>query len=217
MRASKLSALTCLVVLGLSACKPKGTVDPSIVEASQRGAWAVYEALEARIATGEVSDADRVAALEEIRAGEDDGSARYAYARAAVAGRVAELRGLQALAILEEMRTWALESISRDAAFEDMAAQRLLGTLYVLAGNHLEAGDSEDGIELLESVVDAHPDDPVNHLRLAEGYIALGDPDPAIEGLCIAASQREVLREEERRLLAQLFDDLGAAEESLCE
>ncbi len=182
------------LALGLgAACKPKGTVDPSISEIpvdgsseAQAGAWAVHEALERRIAEGTASEADRAAALDKVRAAADDGSADYAYARASVAGRVAEGRGLKALKILEEMRTWSRRSIERDPEFEDMAATRMLGTLLALAGQHLDGGDSEEGLELLESVVAAHPDDPRNHLRLAEAFVALGDPEAGFENLVLS-------------------------------
>lgn len=205
-----------LGLASLSGCKPSGTVDPTITEAKAEGAWAIHEALEARIAAGKVSEADRAAALETVRAAADDGTAAHAYARAAVAGRVAEERGLKALKILEEMRTWALKSIERDPEFEGLAAKRLLGTLYVLAANHLEDGDSEEGLELLEEVVDAHPDVALNHLRLAEGYIALGDPDPAFESLCVAQAGRDTLRAEEAALLDSLIAELGGAEALGC-
>jgi len=204
-----------VMLSGASGCRPQGTVDPTILEAEREGAWSIYEALELRVASGSVSDADRLAALEKLRVAEDDHTAAYAYARAAVAGRVAELRGLKALKILEEMRTWSLESIARDPGFEDMAAQRMLGTLYVLAGDHLDAGDSEDGLELLEAVVDSFPDRADNQLRLAEAYIALGDPDPGIEPLCLAALGRAALSGEEQILLASLLEELGG-QDSLC-
>ncbi|NVB42224.1 hypothetical protein G6O69_30655 [Pseudenhygromyxa sp. WMMC2535] len=224
MTVDKASWLIVIVIaaLGAFACKPEGSVDPSIVEAEQAGAWATYEALEARIAAGAegqgegASEADRVTALEQVRAAADDDSAAYAYARAAVAGRVAELRGLRALDILEEMQTWSKRSIERDPAFMDMAAQRMLGTLYVLASKHLDEGDSEEGLELLESVVDAHPDAAINHLRLAEGYISLGDPDPAFDELCAAQAGRASLAAEERVLLDRLIADVGGGDALGC-
>ena len=56
----------------------------------------------------------------------------------------------------------------------------MLGTLYVIApGALVKHGDSERGLELLEGLVSEHPEIVENHLRLAEAYIALGDPDPA--------------------------------------
>lgn len=202
-----------LIGLGLAlsslACKPKGTVDPSIAAISsdaEASAWAVHEALEERVRAGTASEADRHAALDKVRATPDDQTAAYAYARASVAGRVAEGRGLEALKILEEMRTWARRSIERDPSFQDMAATRMLGTLLALAGQHLDGGDSEEGLELLESVVAAHPENPVNHVRLAEAYVALGDPEAGFESLCVALAAREKLGAAEPELLDKLDD-----------
>ena len=207
------------LVLGLAsvACKPSGSVDPTIAEADQADPVALYELLEQRIAAGTDSEADRVAALEQVRAAADDQTAAYAYVRAAVAGRVAEGRGLKALKLLEEMQTWALLSIERDANYRDMAATRMLGTLYVLAGQHLESGDSEQGLELLEDVVDAHPEAPANHLRLAEGFVALGDPEPGYPNLCVAQAERGQLSAEEQQLLDGLLKDIGGAELLVCD
>lgn len=207
------------LVLGLAsvACKPSGSVDPSIEQADRADPLALYELLEQRIAAGADTEADRVAALEQLRAAPDDQTAAYAFVRAAVAGRVAEGRGLKALKLLEEMRTWALLSIERDPIYRDMAATRMLGTLYVLAGQHLADGDSEQGLELLEDVVDAYPDAPTNHLRLAEGYVALGDPEPAYPSLCLAQGSRAQLTAEEQRLLDGLLEDIGGVELLVCD
>lgn len=197
-----------LASMAALACKPKGTVDPTIAEAPA-DAWAIHEALEQRIATAGANDAERAAALDKVRTAPDDQSAAYAYARASVAGRVAEGRGLKALALLEEMREWSETSIERDAAFMDMAATRMLGTLHVLAGQHIKGGDSERGLELLESVLDDHPEHAVNHLRVAQGYIVLGDPEPALELLCVAIAKRAELTAEEQKLLDGLIGDVG--------
>lgn len=213
-----LAGIVSLVSLSLSTgCKPKGTVDPSIGEAADQGAWAIHEVLEARIIAGQASEADRVAALERARKAPDDGSAAHAYARASIAGRVAELRGLQALDVLEETREWAEASIERDPNFEGMAAKRLLGTLYVLAGRHLKKGDSEEGLELLEEVAEAHPELARNHLRLGEGYVALGDAESGFEPLCEAQAGRATLTGEEAKLLDQLIEDAGGAAALGCE
>jgi tetratricopeptide (TPR) repeat protein len=211
------TAVTLTAVLAfVGACKPKGTVDPSISEA-RADAWAVHEALEQRIAAGGGTEAERVSALEKARAAPDDGSAAYAYARAAVAGRMAEERGLQALDLLDEIRDWSSKSIERDASFQGMAATRMLGTLHVLAGRHFKGGDSERGLELLEQVLEAHPDAVVNHLRVAEAYVALGDPEPAFERLCVAEAGRAQLTAEEQRLLDALVADVGGAEVLRCQ
>jgi tetratricopeptide (TPR) repeat protein len=212
-----LAGVVSLSLAGSLGCKPKGSVDPSITAAAEQGAWAIHEALEARIAAGQASEADRVAALDRVREAADDGSAAHAYARASVAGRVAEGRGLQALALLEEMREWAEASIQRDPDFEGMAAKRLLGTLYVLAGRHLSKGDSEQGLELLEEVVEKHPDVARNHLRLGEGYVALGDAESGFEPLCQAQAGRATLTRDEQKLLDQLIEDAGGAAVLGCE
>ncbi len=217
MRAPSFVLASLISLVALTACKPKGTVDPSIDAAAEQGAWAIHEALEARIATGQVSEADRVAALDRVREAADDESAAHAYARASVAGRVAEDRGLKALALLEEMREWAETSIERDPNFDGMAAKRLLGTLYVLAGRHLTKGDSEQGLELLEAVVEAHPDLARNHLRLGEGFVALGDAESGFESLCKARAGRESLTRQEQTLLDQLIEDAGGTAALGCE
>ena len=216
--------LASLVSLALvSGCK---TQPPSVAPGeslSEQGpadsvaAWDVYESLEAEIAGEGASESARKLALERARSAPDDGSAAHAYARAAVAGRLAETRGLKALKLLDEVQEWALESIARDPVFEGMAATRMLGTLYVLGGQHMKDADSEEGLELLESVVDALPDDPSNHLRVAEGYIALGDPEPVFENLCRALTGRAQLREEEQGLLDRLLGDIGGADLLTCE
>lgn len=204
-------------LVALPGCKPEGTVDPSIDAAAKAGAWEIHEAIEGRILAGQASEADRAAALDRIRSSADDGSAAYAYARASVAGRVAELRGLKALPLLEEMREWAEASIERDPNFEGMAAKRLLGTLYVLAGRHLSKGDSEQGLELLEEVVEAHPELARNYLRLGEGYVALGDAESGFASLCQAKADRAGLTAEEGKLLDQLIEDAGGLAALGCE
>jgi tetratricopeptide (TPR) repeat protein len=212
-----------VLALGVGpACKPKGAVDPSIssIAAEDVGAWTVHEALEARIAAQTDSPADRQAALDKVRATPDDQTAAYAYARASVAGRVAEGRGLKALKLLEEIRTWAQRSIERDREFQAMAATRMLGTLLALAGQHLDGGDSEQGLELLESVVAAHPNEAINRVRLAEAFVALGDPEPALDELCAAAALLEQgarLRDEEQRLFESLVSEVGGRAALGCE
>jgi hypothetical protein len=214
-RAAALVTLTAALAI-VGACKPKGTVDPSIAEV-EADAVAVHEALEQRIAAGGGSEAERASALEKARVAPDDGSAAYAYARAAVAGRMAEERGLQALDLLDEISDWSSRSIERDPKFSGMAATRMLGTLHVLAGRHFKGGDSEHGLELLEQVLEAHPDAVVNHLRVAEAYVALGDPEPAFERLCVSLAGRAQLTTEEQRLLDALVADAGGAEVLGCQ
>ena len=56
-----------------------------------------------------------------------------------------------------------------------------------------------------------HPDVLENHLRLAEAYIALGDPAPAGPHLCRCLANKAALRPDDQRLLQQLIDDAGLA------
>ena len=175
-------------------------------------AKAVHRDLEAEIAAGRGSDSVRRRAYAAITSIADDGSASYAYARAAVTGRLAEARGLGAGKLVGEAEQWARSSIQRDVGFDDGAATRLLGTLYVLAPARLvEHGDSETGLEMLEALARQKPQDPRNPLRLAEAYIALGDPDPAKESLCAAMAAIERLSGEERDLLRRLVEDIGGS------
>ena len=219
---ARFAALALVCGLGLSACTSGSeTTSPGAgaeaTPAEPVDAWAVHEALEQQIAGPGASESERKAALEQVRLAADDNSAGYAYARASVAGRLAETRGLKALKLLEEMRDWCEESIARDATFEGMAATRMLGTLHALAGQHFDGGDSEYGLELLESVVDAHADVPRNHLRLAEGYVALGDPESAFEGLCTAVAGRSELEAAEAVLLDGLLEEIGGADLLPCD
>ena len=50
------------------------------------------------------------------------------------------------------------------------------------------------------------PDELENHLRLAEAYLALGDPEPATTSLCRCRDAREALRRDERVLLDRLLE-----------
>lgn len=202
-----------------------GEVDPSTPAAASedpldqaiasRDAVAVYEQLEAEIEAGEVGKKRRQRAYEAV-VGWDDQSADYAFARAALAGRVAESRGLAALDMVEETEKWARTAIDRDPTLREGAAQRMLGTLYVLAGKHTEHGDSEEGLELLEAQAERHPDAAVNHLRLAEGYISLGDPEGAFEPLCRAQAGRDTLGGRDVELLERLLAEVGGVESLEC-
>ncbi|MEQ9319973.1 MAG: tetratricopeptide repeat protein, partial [Polyangiaceae bacterium] len=97
-------------------------------------------------------------------------------------------------------------------------ARRMLGTLYVLApASVVKFGDSEEGLEMLEKQLDRYPKDPQNHVRLAEGYIALGDPEPADPLLCYARVRGDGLRPSEKRLLDSLVRQVGGPEELLCD
>lgn len=213
-----------LASLGLCgvACQPPppdSTVAPQITDAVQdENAIAVYEELEALIADGKDSEDDRQYALERVRSMADDNSPGYAFARAALLGRVAELRGVKAGKLVTEAERYARLSIERDPNFREKAATRMLGSLYVMAPPRLvEHGDSEEGLELLEALTEERPDDVINHLRLAEAFIHLGDPEPALEHLCAAVGGRAALRADEQALLDRLVADVGGADALGCE
>ena len=204
-----------IALLSAPACKPSGAsggeTSPPVFAAAieARDAIGVYEALEGLIAAEKDSRDDRQLAYDAIL-GWDDGSAAYAFARAALAGRLVEKRGLQASDLVAEVEAYALRCRAQEPDFREGAATRMLGTLYVLApGRFLKQGDSEKGLEILEGEVAAHPERVVGRLRLAEAYIALGEVDPALPHLCAAIAGEAQLGAEERRLLRRLIADAG--------
>jgi hypothetical protein len=210
--------LVLLVVLG---CRPEGGADitPGGTAApEQRDALAVSDELEALIAEGRASEDDRVRALERVRAIPDDGSAGYAFARAAVAGRVAELRGVKAGKLVGEAEGFARTSMERDPEFRARAASRMLGSLWVMAPPRLlEHGESEKGLALLETLAKEQPEELLNHLRLAEAYVFLGDSEPAIPHLCTVHAGRTTLRRDDAALLTRLMDEAAEEEPIACE
>jgi hypothetical protein len=202
----------------VTACRPQAaTADPGLQAATeQRSPIGIHDALEALIQSGAATEDDRKYAYEAVLEW-DDGSAEYAFVRGALAGRLAQARGLAAVGLVKESETWAKTSIERDRNYADGAARRMLGTLYVLAGDYVEHGDSEEGLELLEELVEEHPDQIVNWLRMAEGYVALGDPEGGFEGLCTAQAGKDQLTGEEAELLTHLIEDAGGQEELGCD
>jgi thioredoxin-like negative regulator of GroEL len=209
-RRFRIPALLALL-LASSCVTPRGVVDPDLKAVGERhDALVTSDALEDLIDRGVDSPADRAYAYRVIRE-EKEESAAYAFARAAVTGRLVQQRGLRAAGLVKEVESWALVSQALDPDFRNGAATRLLGTLYVSApATFLEHGDSEQGLDLLEQLVEAHPDVIENQLRLAEGYIALGDPDPAVPHLCACLARREELRRDDQRLLDQLVITAGS-------
>jgi hypothetical protein len=156
--------------------------------AGENDALAVADALEALIAAGLDTKADRQFAYDTVRARPVD-TAAYCFARAVVTGRLVQQKGLLGADKVDEVEHYARRSRQLDPNFRDGAATRMLGTLYVVApAALLRHGDSETGIELLEELVEKRPDVLENQLRLAEGYIALGDHGAAKGPLCIAAN-----------------------------
>jgi hypothetical protein len=205
-----------LALLGLllaTACASRGplpVVDPELHAAAQQGdALAMSDALEALIESGAATPADREFAYLAV-SNVAGATAAESFARAAVTGRLVQQRGLRGAPLIGEVERWALRSRTLDPGFRNGAATRLLGTLYVIApGALVKHGDSERGIELLEGLVSEHPEIVENQLRLAEAYIALGDPDPAGPSLCVCIAQRAELRRDDQQLLDQLLGTTG--------
>lgn len=209
-----------VVTLGaLVACSASTTTaPPTATPTTPLDPRGVLDALEADIEAGAASENDRKRAYDSVAAAEDDGSADYAFARAALAGRLAELRGVKAGKLVTEAETYARLTLERDPEYDEGAATRMLGTLYVMApGRLVEHGDAEDGLSMLEELVEARPDDPRNHLRVAEAFIALDDPDPAIESLCFAYAHRDALRKDDRALLETLSETFGGEAGLACD
>jgi len=186
-------------------CMPSAATvaNPALVQAGTEP-LAVADALEALVAVKADTPGDRRYAYERVQPVEPK-TAAAALGRAIVAGRLAQVSGLAAPGLVKEVERYARQSAVWDPSLRHGAAQRLLGTLYVNApASLLEHGDSETGLELLEGVVKRFPEHAPNRQRLAEGYVALGDPEPAREHLCFASAHQNELRPDERRLLADL-------------
>ena len=205
---------TLLVVACLclsSACAVRrGAVHPEIIAAGDRqDTLAVSDALEALIAAGQDTPADRQYAYDLVHAREED-TAPSLFARAAVTGRLVQQKGLLAAHLVAEIERCARRSRDLDPDFRGGAATRLLGTLYVMApAALLQHGDSEVGLQLLEGLAQTHPKVLENHLRLAEAYIALGDPAPAGPHLCRCLADKAALRPDDQKLLQQLIEGAG--------
>jgi len=202
--------IAALLSLSTACATHRGIVHPELIAIGDRhDVLALSDALEALIAAGRDTPADREYAYEIVRAN-DEATAAALFARATVTGRLVQQRGLPAAHLVPEIERCARRSRDLDPDFRGGAATRLLGTLYVLApAVLLEHGDSEVGIELLEGLVQAHPDVPENHLRLAEAYVALGDPASAGPHLCNCLAHKAALRADDQRLLQQLVDGAG--------
>lgn len=208
----------CLPALAASGCTPSTQSQaPTSQQAEPRDPVEVYVELEQRIDAGEVAEQERKAAYDRVVALEPAApTAEYCFVRAAVAGRLAEARGLRAVGLVKEVEAYALRSIELDPGYDGGAARRLLGTLYVMAEDYVEEGDSEEGLDLLERLVEEQPQRADNHLRLAEGFIALGDPDPGLPHLCKAVALRDQLRPSVARRLDQLVAEQGGLEQLGC-
>ncbi len=192
-------------------CPPTGPVTATLEDvARDQGALALSDALEELIAEGKDTPGDRQFAYDTVRA-KVEPTAEYAFARAAITGRLVQLRGLTGANLVGDVEKWALECKRLSPDFRKGAALRLLGTLYVFAPSAwVEHGDSEAGISILEDQANkVHPEILENHLRLAEGYIALHDTEPAKPYLCKVVARRLELRKDDQALLDRLVQDAG--------
>ena len=182
-----------------------------------RDALALSDKLEELIDHKRDKTVDREAAYNAVRKWRQK-SAAYSYARAKLAGRLAESEGLLAVGLIGDMEKHCRISIALDSRFRDGAARRMLGTLYVLAPpSMLKFGDSEEGLELLEKQLERYPKDPQNHVRVAEGYIALNDEEGAYEPLCYALTHESELRPSEAELLHTLVKQVGGNDALECD
>lgn len=209
-RALRIGAL--LALAWLAACAgARPPVSESLRAAPPKDALAVSDALEALIAEGKDTPADREYAFEIVQTSDAD-TAADAFARAAVTGRLVQQRGLLGASLVGDVERSAMRSRELDPGFRGGAATRLLGTLFVIApASLLSHGDSEAGLTLLEGLVREHPGVLENHLRLAEAYVTLGDPDPAVAHLCVCLEGRASLRPDDRQLLDQLVDNVDTS------
>jgi hypothetical protein len=172
--------------------------------AAHDDALVLSDALESLIADGRDTPADREYAFQTIQRHEED-TAAYGFARALITGRLVQQRGLLGAALVPDIERFARRSRELDPSLRNGAATRLLGTLYVIApAALLTHGDSEQGLDLLEGLTQAQPDVLENHLRLAEAYLALGDPTPAGAHLCRCLDGKAKLRRDDQLLLARL-------------
>lgn len=210
MRSGLLLAFVAAMSAAACSSPAANTIRPELAPAFERGdPLAISDALESLIAEGRDTQADREAAYERVLVHEED-TVEYAFARAALAGRVVQAKGLTATSLVGEVERYAERCLAKDPGFRGGAAKRMLGTLYVLApGPLLAHGDSEKGLEILEGLVKEAPEVPENQLRLAEAFVALGDAAPAIEPLCRALAMKAKLRKDEQALADKLYEDAG--------
>jgi len=186
---------------------PIDTVHPELRNVAELSALTISDTLESLIANRKATEADRQFAYHALSK-RKIANAEDAFARAAVAGRLAEISGMNAGTLVAEVERYARISLTKDPSFRKGSAQRMLGTLYVLAPRFmLKHGNSEEGLELLEQLVQKWPMDTENHLRVAEAYIALGDEKPAIKHLCFCLARKRDLRLDDRELLESLVEE----------
>ncbi len=218
MRPARLTLTLAVAVLGLSACTTMKALRVPLPGAPLEDPLVVSDELETLIQEGKDTREARESAYERVRDNPSD-TAGAAFGRAAVTGRLVQQQGLLAANLVRDVEFYARRSRELDPGFRDFASTRMLGTLYVLApAALLKHGDSESGLEMLETLAREHPHVPENHLRLAEAYVSLGDNRAARPQLCQCLAVRDRLRRDDQMLLAQLFGQLTAGGKSLgCE
>ncbi len=205
-----------LALLGLAACGPLKAIKVPLRGGAPVDCLAVSDDLEALIEAGTDTPKAREAAYDKVRQAPCDAAAGAAFGRAAVTGRIVQQKGLLAANLVRDVEFYARRSRELDPDFRDGAATRMLGTLYVLApAALLKHGDSETGLQMLETMTREHPDVPENHLRLAEAYLSLGDTASARPEVCQTLGMRSRLRRDDQNLLSQLFAQLTAGGKSL--
>jgi len=128
-----------------------------------------------------------------------------------VTGRLVQQRGLRAANLVREVERDAERSRELDRTSAGAPPRASSAGFYVAApATLLEHGDSERGLALLEELVARRPDVLENQLGLAEAYLALGDPAPAVDPLCRCAVSRESLGRDDRELLESLLEQSGS-------
>jgi len=213
-------AAAVVLLAAVTGCGPlKGLRVPLPLGGTEVDCLVVSDELEALIENGSDTPAAREAAYEKVRQSKCDAAAGPAFGRAAVIGRIVQQKGLLAANLVRDVELYARRSRELDPTFRAFASTRMLGTLYVFApAALLKHGDSESGLEMLETLTREHPDVPENHLRLAEAYISLGDNSSARPQVCQCLAARDHFRRDDQQLLAQLFAQLTAGGKSLgCE
>lgn len=211
MRRPRTIAIALLVLAALPGCPAvRAPSHPELASAAQTGdILALSDALEVLIAQGKDTPADRQYAYEVVKK-VDGNTAATAYARATITGRLVQDKGLRAANLVPDVEKYGLRSRQIDPDFRGGAATLLLGKLYVMApATLLKKGDSETGLEMLEEVTTKYPEVPENHLRLAEAYVTLHDPEPAGTHLCFCLDHKDELRPDDQKVLKDLLDDAG--------
>jgi len=216
-RAASVSIVLPLLAL-VAGCGPLKGIKVPLPIGAPVDCLAVSDELEALIEAGTDTSDARAAAYDKVRQAPCEGVGQ-SFGRAAVTGRIVQQKGLLAANLVRDVEFYARRSRDLEPGFRDFASTRMLGTLYVLApAALLKHGDSETGLEMLETLAHDHPTVPENHLRLAEAYVSLGDNASARPHVCDTLAVRTKLRRDDQNLLNQLFAQLTAGGKSLgCE